>query len=222
MCWDRELGRPGSGDRGVHRGAPTVLDELEAPGDERGVRKAGDNGGGAVARWTRFSQQLWAEGEARRHPPTGDARGPSGGWWVSSAGGRQGWGLGTLGDFSLVPAAKGWAAQARTPLLTASLPHTRCLTCEAHGAFEGATHALEAVLDEVTQELGWGVEHLVAQLTLMVDAFLCKEKPQLSALLQATAPAGAHKAPVPPAPSPFHPQHPACREGHRHQGPFWF
>lgn len=44
--------------------------------------------------------------------------------------------------------------------------------CEAHGAFEGAAHALEAVLDEVTEELGRGVEHLVAQLTLMVDAFL--------------------------------------------------
>lgn len=49
------------------------------------------------------------------------------------------------------------------------------LTCEAHGAFEGATHALEAVLDEVAEELGWGVEHLVAQLTLVVDAFLCKK-----------------------------------------------
>lgn len=49
------------------------------------------------------------------------------------------------------------------------------LTCEAHGAFEGAAHALEAVLNEVTEELGWGVEHLVAQFTLVVDAFLCKE-----------------------------------------------
>lgn len=44
--------------------------------------------------------------------------------------------------------------------------------CEAHRAFEGATHALKAVLDEVAEEFGWGVEHLVAQLTLVVDAFL--------------------------------------------------
>lgn len=44
--------------------------------------------------------------------------------------------------------------------------------CEAHGAFEGAAHALEAVLNEVTEELGRGVEHLVAQFTLVVDAFL--------------------------------------------------
>lgn len=44
--------------------------------------------------------------------------------------------------------------------------------CEAHGALESTTHALEAVLDEVAQELGWGVEHLVAQLTLVVNAFL--------------------------------------------------
>lgn len=49
-------------------------------------------------------------------------------------------------------------------------------TCEAHGALESTTHALEAVLDEVAEELGWGVEHLVAQLTLVVNAFLCKEK----------------------------------------------
>lgn len=44
--------------------------------------------------------------------------------------------------------------------------------CEAHGALEGATHALEAVLDEVAEELGRGVERLVAQFTLVVDAFL--------------------------------------------------
>lgn len=57
-------------------------------------------------------------------------------------------------------------------------PRARCagpLTCKAHGAFEGAAHALEAVLDEVTEQLGRGVEHLVAQLALVVDAFLCKE-----------------------------------------------
>lgn len=60
------------------------------------------------------------------------------------------------------------------------VPHCHAypnLTSEAHGAFKGATHALEAVLDEVTEELGWGVKHLVAQLTLVVDAFLCKENP---------------------------------------------
>lgn len=44
--------------------------------------------------------------------------------------------------------------------------------CEADGALEGTTHALEAVLNEVAEELGWGVEHLVAQFTLMVNAFL--------------------------------------------------
>lgn len=44
--------------------------------------------------------------------------------------------------------------------------------CEAHGALEGAAHALEAVLDEVAEELGRGVERLVAQFTLVVDAFL--------------------------------------------------
>jgi hypothetical protein len=50
------------------------------------------------------------------------------------------------------------------------------LTCEADGALEGTAHALEAVLNEVAEELGWGVEHLVAQFTLMVNAFLCKGK----------------------------------------------
>lgn len=44
--------------------------------------------------------------------------------------------------------------------------------CEADGALEGTAHALEAVLNEVAEELGWGVEHLVAQFTLMVNAFL--------------------------------------------------
>lgn len=52
-------------------------------------------------------------------------------------------------------------------------------TCEAHGALESTTHALEAVFNEVAEELGWGVEHLVAQFTLMVNAFLCKRKRQL-------------------------------------------
>lgn len=49
-------------------------------------------------------------------------------------------------------------------------------TCEAYGALESTTHALEAVLDKVAEELGWGVKHLVAQLTLMVNAFFCKRK----------------------------------------------
>lgn len=44
--------------------------------------------------------------------------------------------------------------------------------CEADGALEGATHALEAVLDQVAQELGRGVKHLVTQLALVVDALL--------------------------------------------------
>ena len=44
--------------------------------------------------------------------------------------------------------------------------------CEADGALEGTAHALDAVLNEVAEELGWGVEHLVAQFTLMVNAFL--------------------------------------------------
>lgn len=49
-------------------------------------------------------------------------------------------------------------------------------TCEAYGALESTAHALEAVFNEMAEELGGGVEHLVAQLTLMVNAFLCKEK----------------------------------------------
>lgn len=44
------------------------------------------------------------------------------------------------------------------------------------------------MLDEVTEELGRGVEHLVAQLTLMVDAFLCKENHGQSRTLHATSP----------------------------------
>lgn len=66
-------------------------------------------------------------------------------------------------------------------------PPLGTLTCEAYGTFEGAAHALEAVLNEVTEELGWGVEHLVTQLTLMVDAFLCKEDHSQSVTLQTTA-----------------------------------
>lgn len=54
-------------------------------------------------------------------------------------------------------------------------PHGH-LTCEAYRALESTTHALEAVFNEVAEEFGRGVEHLVAQLTLMVNAFLCKEK----------------------------------------------
>lgn len=42
------------------------------------------------------------------------------------------------------------------------------------------------MLDEVTEELGRGVEHLVAQLTLMVDAFLCKKNRGRSVILWAT------------------------------------
>lgn len=44
--------------------------------------------------------------------------------------------------------------------------------CKADGTLEGASHALEAVLDQVTQELGRRVKHLVTQLALMIDAFL--------------------------------------------------
>lgn len=69
------------------------------------------------------------------------------------------------------------------------------LTCEAHRAFEGAAHALKAVLDEVTEELGWGVEHLVAQLTLMVDAFLCKKNRGQSAPLNTTSSGQGPKGP---------------------------
>ena len=47
------------------------------------------------------------------------------------------------------------------------------LTCEADGALEGATHALKAVLDQVAQELGRRVKHLVTQLALVVDALFC-------------------------------------------------
>lgn len=49
-------------------------------------------------------------------------------------------------------------------------------TCEADGTLEGAAHALEAVLDQVTQELGRRVKHLVTQLALVIDAFLCKRR----------------------------------------------
>ena len=48
------------------------------------------------------------------------------------------------------------------------------LTCEADRALEGAAHALEAVLDQVTEQLGGRVKHLVTQLALVIDAFLCK------------------------------------------------
>lgn len=76
-------------------------------------------------------------------------------------------------------ASKGVGLRGRVP---AGSSHTPCLlamptwylTCKAYGALESTTHALEAVFNEVAEELGWGVEHLVAQLTLMVNAFLCK------------------------------------------------
>ena len=77
-----------------------------------------------------------------------------------------------------------------------AVPHT----CEADGAFEGAAHALEAVLNEMAEQLGRGVEHLVAQLTLVVDAFLCKE-PQESA----TQHAWSLQQPTPCTPRPAHP-----------------
>lgn len=48
------------------------------------------------------------------------------------------------------------------------------LTCKTNRAFECTSHPLEAVLDQVTQELCWRVKHLVTQLALMIDAFLCK------------------------------------------------
>lgn len=50
------------------------------------------------------------------------------------------------------------------------------LTCKADGTLEGASHALEAVLDQVTQELGRRVKHLVTQLALMIDSFLCNTR----------------------------------------------
>lgn len=48
------------------------------------------------------------------------------------------------------------------------------LTCETNRAFECASHPLEAVLNQVTQELCRRVKHLVTQLALVIDAFLCK------------------------------------------------
>lgn len=54
--------------------------------------------------------------------------------------------------------------------------YTQTLTCEADRTLEGAAHALEAVLDQVTQELGRRVKHLVTQLALVIDAFLCKRR----------------------------------------------
>lgn len=83
---------------------------------------------------------------------------------------------------------KGWAPGSLPSLHVLPARHMAGhLTCEAHRAFEGAAHALEAVLDEVTEELGRGVEHLVAQLTLVVDAFLCKENHSRSAALHTTS-----------------------------------
>lgn len=46
----------------------------------------------------------------------------------------------------------------------------RALTREANGTLEGSSHAFEAVLDQVTLQLGRRVERLVAQLTFMVQA----------------------------------------------------
>ena len=48
------------------------------------------------------------------------------------------------------------------------------LTCETDRTLEGSSHALEAVLYQVTQQLGRRVKHLVTQLALMIDAFLCE------------------------------------------------
>ena len=48
------------------------------------------------------------------------------------------------------------------------------LTCETDGTLEGSSHALEAVLYQVTQQLGRRVKHLVTQLALVIDAFLCE------------------------------------------------
>lgn len=45
--------------------------------------------------------------------------------------------------------------------------------CEADGTFKGAAHSLEAVFDEVTLELGWGVERLIAELAFVAQTFLC-------------------------------------------------
>lgn len=54
------------------------------------------------------------------------------------------------------------------------LSQSPCLTCETNRAFECASHPLKAVLNQVTQELCRRVKHLVTQLALMIDAFLCK------------------------------------------------
>lgn len=59
---------------------------------------------------------------------------------------------------------------------TPPTPRAGPLTCKADGTLEGASHALEAVLDQVTQELGRRVKHLVTQLALMIDAFLCNTR----------------------------------------------
>lgn len=59
---------------------------------------------------------------------------------------------------------------------TPPTPWAGPLTCKADGTLEGASHALEAVLDQVTQELGRRVKHLVTQLALMIDAFLCNTR----------------------------------------------
>lgn len=80
---------------------------------------------------------------------------------------------------------RGWELRGRAPAMIQGsfLPPHAFLpcphgyhTCEAYGALESATHALEAVFNEVAEELSRGVKHLVAQLTLMVNALLCKEK----------------------------------------------
>lgn len=75
-------------------------------------------------------------------------------------------------------------------------------TCEAHGALESTTHALEAVFNEVAKELGRGVEHLVAQLTLMVNAFLCKGKVTAPVKVTQGQPELTHPVPVQELPTP--------------------
>lgn len=79
---------------------------------------------------------------------------------------------------------------------TQPTPQDGPLTCKADGTLEGASHALEAVLDQVTQELGRRVKHLVTQLALVIDAFLCNTRASYNRL-----------------------HTPAERENHRHMMP---
>lgn len=50
------------------------------------------------------------------------------------------------------------------------------LTCETHRALEGAAHAFEAVLYQVTLKFSRGVKGLAAEFALMVQPFICRGK----------------------------------------------